>query len=246
MTDFLRFTLYAPLASWGDTAVGEIRGSWDRPSRSAMLGMIAAALGITRDDDPAHAALDASLAFGVRLLAPGQALIDYHTTQNPKAGFVKKRKPRTRRDALADPDLPTALSRRWLRQDALVLCAIWTRTGASYQLGDIATAIRQPVFVLYAGRKANALGLPLAPSMVAADSLAAVLADDPELPGDLRALRPPGGWGLEVAHDPCEHFDAGLDASRVIVRRDASPVRSRWQFAERPVNVGHVPRASGS
>ena len=30
MTGFLLFTLYAPLASWGEIAVGETRGSWDR------------------------------------------------------------------------------------------------------------------------------------------------------------------------------------------------------------------------
>jgi CRISPR system Cascade subunit CasD len=209
-----------------------------------MLGLIAAALGITRDDDAAHAALDASLGFGFRLLSAGQPLIDYHTTQNPKPGVVKKRKPATRREALAADEPETALSRRWLRQDALTLCAVWCRENAAYDLDQIAAAIRHPVFVLYAGRKANALGLPLVPTRISADSLAAVLASDPDLPGDLRSLMPAGGWGAEVAHDACESFHAGLDASRVVLRRDANPVRSRWQFADRVVNVGHIPSPS--
>ena len=42
---FLLFTLYAPMASFGEVAVGERRMSWSRPGRSAILGMVAARLG---------------------------------------------------------------------------------------------------------------------------------------------------------------------------------------------------------
>ena len=45
MPDFLTFALAAPLAAMGEIAVGERRGSWDRPGRSAVLGLIAAVLG---------------------------------------------------------------------------------------------------------------------------------------------------------------------------------------------------------
>ncbi len=38
----LAFTLYAPLAGLGDLAVGERRGGFDRPGRSAILGLVAA------------------------------------------------------------------------------------------------------------------------------------------------------------------------------------------------------------
>jgi len=66
--DYLVFQLYGPLASWGDIAVGETRPSALTPSRSAILGLLAAALGLKRPDtakseperedwEQAHAAL---------------------------------------------------------------------------------------------------------------------------------------------------------------------------------------------
>lgn len=241
MTRFLRFTIYAPLASWGEPAVGEIRGSWDRPSRSAILGMLAAALGILREDDAAHVRLDESLGVAVRLLARGTTLIDYHTTQNPKPSVVKKRKPTTRRMALDLDEPETALSRRWLRQDSLYVVALWLRPESAVTFDQLVDALQRPAFTLYAGRKANALGLPLLPVVLDAESLAAAMRDDPQLPDGLAALRPSEGWGREVAHDRCLGFDAALAAVSSVARRDASPVRSRWQFAERTVYIGRIP-----
>jgi CRISPR system Cascade subunit CasD len=241
VTAFLRFTLYAPVASWGEPAVGEIRSSWDRPSRSAVLGLLAAALGITRDDDGGHARLDASVGVAVRLLAAGEPLMDYHTTQNPRESLLRKRAPATRREALAMGEPATALSARWLRQDALALIALWLKPGATLTVSQLEAALCEPAFTLYAGRKANALGLPLSPALVQSQSLAEALREAPVLPESFERLRPRGGWGREVSHDLCEDFDAGLVAERSAVRRDAAPVRSRWQFSDRTVYFGRIP-----
>ena len=48
--DYLVFRLYGPMCSWGDIAVGEVRPSTVHPAKSAILGLIAAALGIKRPD----------------------------------------------------------------------------------------------------------------------------------------------------------------------------------------------------
>ncbi len=96
MTSFLLFTIYAPFASWGDIAVGETRGSWDRPSRSAVLGLLGAALGIVREDQAAHDALDIGYGVAVRADAVGVALRDYHTAQTADASRVRKARARTR------------------------------------------------------------------------------------------------------------------------------------------------------
>ena len=101
MTQFLLATLYAPLASWGDIAVGEVRNSWDTPSRSAVLGLVAAALGLRRDEQEAHATLDRTLAVAVRVDLTGIAMVDYHTAQSVSAAAVKKHKPASRRELLA-------------------------------------------------------------------------------------------------------------------------------------------------
>lgn len=253
MTPFLLLTLYAPLSSWGDIAVGEVRGTWDRPSRSAVLGLVAAALGVDRDDQGAHDALDSGYGVAARQDAAGAPLVDYHTAQTAVEGTVKALKkrgvPLTRR-ALLDKrngDPQTILSRRSYRQDALATVALWARAGARWPLGQLVERLRRPVFVLYAGRKANAFGLPLDPEVVAADTLAGAFARraDPPRALDASRLRLAPVGAREIAHDPCaDDFASGLRTVRRELRRDAGAQRTRWQFAERVVEVG-VPLSPG-
>lgn len=244
---FLVLTLYAPIASWGDTTVGEVRSSWDRPSRSAILGLCAASLGITRDETHLHDALDAGLGIGIRQAAAGTTLADYHTAQDPPANVVRKRRPRTRREALMMAEPQTTLSQRTVRLDSLHVMALWGRTTMPWTLEALRSALRAPAFVLYAGRKANALGLPLGPRVVEFQTLAEALDVMPEFPAEVQRLQPREGWGRVVAHDRCEGFDAGLDVmfERPLTRRDATPHRTRWTFGERQVHMGTL-RAGGA
>jgi len=258
MTEFLLFTIYAPLMSWGDIAVGELRGSWDRPSRSAILGLLAAGLGIDRSDQAGHDALEAGYGLAVRVDCAGTAMTDYHTAQTMRQSViqsvVKKLGGQPPRAAILDPEpilekstFPpeTMLSRRTYRQDALASIALWVRAAAPvYTLERLAEALRHPVFVLYAGRKANPLGLPLSPRIVAATSLAGAFAELPTFPSILEWPRgaPQPTASAEITHDPCDGFETGLQPLRREVRRDGAPQRTRWQFAERVVEVGVVAR----
>lgn len=245
MTEFLLFTLYAPLASWGDIAVGESRGSWDRPSRSAVLGLVAAALGLVREDQDAHDALDAGYGVAVRLDAAGTTLSDYHTAQTVASSVVKKMRPRTRAELLGAGAHQTMLSRRAYRQDALATIALWVRGGvpARWTLGALRDALRRPAFVLYAGRKANVLGAPLDPEIVSAGTLADAFIQRPPAPRGVDGRRIVAGapWGREVAHDAIrdeDGFAAGLTPYRRDMRRDVPAHRVRWQFTERAVDIG--------
>jgi CRISPR system Cascade subunit CasD len=256
VTEFLLFTLHAPLASWGEIAVGETRGSWDRPSRSAVLGPVAAALGRTREAQADHDALDAGYGVAVRLDAVGSPLVDYHTAQTAPASLARRLGTTTRARLLAAGDPQTILSRRHYRQDAVATVALWARDGARWPLAALAEALRQPAFMLYAGRKANALGLPLAPQVIPAATLAdaflrraelqGVQADAPEPAREAirrlwAALRPRGGWGREVAHDAWDGGETGLQPQRRELRRDTAAHRGRWHFADRTVEVGLLP-----
>lgn len=244
MTAFLLLTLYAPLASWGEIAVGEERGSWDRPSRSAVLGLFAAALGIERGDQAGHDALEAGYGLGVRLDAPGVPLTDYHTAQTVAAAALRRRPPATRAALLEAGERQTVLSRRGYRQDALATVAVWPTAAARWSLDELAAALRAPAFALFAGRKSNPFGLPVHPEIVTSDTLAGALARRPPVPPELGSaiarIRPRQGWGREVAHDPCTQFPSGLRELRREVRRDAAPQRGRWQFAERVVEIGEI------
>ncbi|MCY4377532.1 MAG: type I-E CRISPR-associated protein Cas5/CasD, partial [Spirochaetaceae bacterium] len=112
----LLFTLYAPMASFGEVAVGERRMSWARPGRSAVLGLVAAALGNKRADEAAHRKLEDALHYAVRTDAPGRPLIDYHTAQTPRAR--RGRTFATRREELRSENLHTVLSTREWRGGA--------------------------------------------------------------------------------------------------------------------------------
>lgn len=249
MTQFLVFTLYAPLASWGEIAMGEQRGSWAVPSRSAVLGLVAAALGLTRDDVAAHEALDAGYGFAVRQDAPGVPLSDYHTTQTMAQAALMKNPPATRRDLLLAAKPETILSHRAYRADTLATAALWPATAQSrWPLEALVEHLRAPVFTLYAGRKSNPLGLPLNPEVLEAATLAGAFARRPPCPLadlapelELERLRPSGGWGRLVAHDLLEPEQSGFAAARYEIRRDARPDRQRWLFAERSVAVGQLP-----
>lgn len=271
MTEFLLFTLYAPLASWGEVAVGETRGSWDRPSRSAVLGLVAAALGLTREEQDEHDALDRAYGVAVRLDAPGTSLIDYHTAQTVAASAAKRSGARTRAELLRSGEPETMLSRRAYRQDAVATAALWLWPDAIQRLGglgarlrslsELESALRNPVYTLYAGRRANVFGLPTAPEILETPTLADALLRRSasrgmrtDVPADAHAalqrawdaLRPRRGWGQEVAHDPWEESSLGLRPLRREVRRDGSADRRRWQFANRTVEVGLLPTAAES
>jgi CRISPR system Cascade subunit CasD len=227
MRDYLIFRLYGALAAWGDIAVGEYRPSFAHPTKSAIIGLLAAALGIRRDDAERQKTLAEVCVFAVRVDAMGTMLRDYHTAQVPpaKRGITHC----TRRSELAASKLNTVLSSRDYRCDAVYTVAIEVREGAAYTARQLADALTKPVFTLYLGRKSCPLALPLQPKVVTRDSLREALArlvlDDGELAGIIHDSPTLIYWedGLE----------SGFTDEQIIIRRDAPLSRTRWQFGER-------------
>lgn len=241
---FLLFTLYAPMGSFGEIAVGERRMSWARPGRSAILGLVAAAQGIERTDEKAHQRLEAGLHYAVRTDAPGRPLVDYHTAQTPKAR--KGRRFATRREELGSDGLNTVLSVREWRTDACFTVALWPRSDQDVDLDGIAEALRHPRFVLYVGRKSAPPGLPLNPEIIEAGTfLAAFEARQPtdEERTVLRCIHIPGTARRMIAFD---HDAPGAPAgTRVERRRDGIVSRLRWQFADRLERISPLEEEGG-
>jgi CRISPR system Cascade subunit CasD len=237
--DFLLFRPYAPLASWGEVAVGEDRPSHDYPGRSAVLGLVAAALGIRRDEQSRLDALSAGLGLAVAVYSGGHLLRDYHTAQVPSASQMKKRPHRTRADELALPraDLNTILSKRDYRQDALSVVMLWRRSDAAdVSLADIKQALLTPQFVLYLGRKSCPPAVPLRPQIIAADTLmdAVARADFPPIDG-LRGVDQLQRFAFdEDLPVPLGQVDATVFS---VTRRDQPGSRRRWQFSDRTERV---------
>jgi CRISPR system Cascade subunit CasD len=250
MPAFLTFALVAPMASFGGIAVGERRSGWDRPARSAVLGLVGACLGLEREDDAAQQALAEGCALALLCHAPGRLLADYHTAQVPSA--ARGRRLATRAQELEEKDLNTVLSRRDYRVGAWHLGALWPRGAAArWTLEQLAEAMRRPRFVPYLGRKSCPLGLPLAPQIAEAeDAVAALLgrhAAGPEAHfafGRRRtALREamagaaPERLTVTLDDIDSENLTTPHEALRTERRRDAPRSRRRWQFDLRDERV---------
>ncbi len=239
---FLVFQLQAPLSSWGDTAVGEYRGSYDYPGESALLGLLGAAIGIRREDEAGHAGLRLGYGFAVGVQSMGKLLRDYHTAQVPGRVALKGRPHATRRDELAVPkaNLNTILSTRDYRQDAASLIAVQPRDNAPYTLEVLADKLRQPRFVLYLGRKSCPPAVPLHPLVIDANSaLAAVDEYRTRLEAQCEALKDRHG---RVPLEPSgkvtrlvwgDGIEAGVSADLSAPRKDRLIRRQGWQFGDR-------------
>jgi CRISPR system Cascade subunit CasD len=127
-TLLLRFA--APLQAWGSESKFNIRSTQREPTKSAVIGLLAAALGILREDAQALEPLH-QLRFGVRIDQPGQLLHDFHTAHKPG-------------------DANPFVTHRYYLADAVFLVAL---EGADDALEPYAHALRHPVFPLFFGRR---------------------------------------------------------------------------------------------
>ena len=243
---FLLFTLYAPMGAFGEVAVGERRMGWARPARSAVFGLVAAAQGIVRSDEDSYRTLEQGLHFAVRVDFAGRPFVDYHTTQTPKAR--RGRRYATRRHELESGDLYTVLSSREWRSDTCFTAALWAREGGLVDLDEIREALRHPQFVLYMGRKAAPLGLPLDPTVIEAGNLTEAFEKrqpDEIVAGVLELIRDKDTATYEIAFDArASGVPDTSNNARQERRRDAVVSRTRWQFTYRHECIIASPRGT--
>ncbi len=238
MQDFLIFTLYGPLVAWGDIAVGEYRPSLSHPSKSAILGLIAGALGIDRYDDEAHRALDAFLGFGLRVESIGELLRDYHTVQVPASPNTVHS---TRQSELQDERIKTILSQRDYRNDAYAESAIWLKGKSNYQLADIANALHQPYYAPFLGRKSCTPALPFDPAIIKAETLKDAFQKyhkETKIPEKLReklrrSIVRYGTQGNSASIHWEDGIHSGITNVRQITQKDRVISRKKWQFRDR-------------
>jgi CRISPR system Cascade subunit CasD len=237
MNQYLVFQLQGPMASWGEPAPGEVRHTNALPGRSSLLGLLAAALGIRRDEEDKLALLHQHYQFILCANEKPSWMRDYHTVQVPKA--VRNMRWRTRREELQDKALlETTISRRDFYCDGYWLVMLAMTEGAPWSLERLRQALQFPEFPLYLGRKSHPLALPLWPQIyegLAGDVLLnaqeAFLTRLSQLPGAQRLgrLQPVCWW---------EGQHAGLKEEIRGERRDQPISRRRWQFAPRVYSQG--------
>ncbi|MCC3769500.1 type I-E CRISPR-associated protein Cas5/CasD [Streptomyces sp. UNOC14_S4] len=155
-TRVLLLRLAGPLQSWGDRSAFNRRETRPEPTKSGIVGLLAAAAG-----RPRGAALDdlAGLDLGIRTDQPGSILRDYHTVSDyrgrplPAAAVNAK--------GLQKPTSPakhTHVTQRFYLQDAVFVAAL---EGPDELVTALEHALRRPVFPLALGRRSCTPTQPL-------------------------------------------------------------------------------------
>ncbi len=133
----LLLRLAAPLQSWGAESKFDIRRTKREPTKSGVVGLLAAALGRRRDDEISDLS---GLRFGVRVDQEGELLQDFHMVRkDEKTSYL------TRRNYLCD---------------AVFLAGFESRDEEFLQKLD--EALHHPAFPLYLGRRSCPPTQPLA------------------------------------------------------------------------------------
>lgn len=226
MREYLVFTLTATLAAMGGPAGHERRGTETWPGRSAVLGILAAALGVRRNGD--FSALD-RLGLAIAVFEQGGYLRDWHTVQTVPTAAVKG--PQTRAQALKAASsgnaLKTTITKRDYRVAPLYGVAVWDG-----DLDHLRQALETPVFTLYLGRKSCPLAFPVSPKIVRTDDPATALRNV-ELPSWCVKTR------AEIMVSSPEDLN-GLKAKQVHMRHDDPIDREAWHFGLREEAVYDV------
>jgi len=133
----LLMRLAGPLQSWGSSSRFARRGTEIAPTKSGVIGLLAAAKGIRRTE-PLTELL--GLDFGVRLDQPGQIVRDFQTARS------------------LDGRRSAPLTYRFYLSDAAFLAAVG---GERELLCGLAEALQRPRFPLYLGRRSCAPAGPV-------------------------------------------------------------------------------------
>jgi CRISPR system Cascade subunit CasD len=227
MAEWLIIHLRGPFASFAESPGNTTRKTGDMPSRSALIGLAAAALGIERSDQVRQTQLADALVTASALLSSGDILSDFHTFQslNDAAKGASSRV-----NALARKEyLETGITRRDYRTDASWQAAYrLSSTAGIVALTELKKAFQQPQFALYLGRRSCPPSHPLNPKLYEAEDVRDAFVAYAE------------ETGLAVEFVPCvfsleDHSDAdGSQITSQHLRRDDPRDRSiRWTFAER-------------
>jgi CRISPR system Cascade subunit CasD len=225
MGDYLILKLHGPMQAWGEHTFEGLRPSANFPTRSGILGLLGACLGIGRNEYDRLEALADSVGMAVRVdehLVPQREgtrpvkmvkMTDYHTVKDAReeyTGLKSHETIQTWREYLYDAEFTVAL---------------WLRDNAAMALDELEAAVKTPYFTPYLGRRSCPLARPLFHSRVSGGDVVEAL----------QSIAPQGGTIYSEEQ-------IGSQLKRV---RDVPLIRQPRQFAGRNIYVrggDHVPQ----
>jgi CRISPR system Cascade subunit CasD len=147
MDRVLALFLDAPLQSWGYQSRFDRRTSLSYPTRSGVVGLICAALGVDRFDTSRLQQLDGALSIVAYTFGRPSMITDYHTIGG---GYDGKRQPQNIVRKADGSSGDTVVTYRDFLQDARFGALL---RGQAALLEEIARALEDPKWGLWLGRK---------------------------------------------------------------------------------------------
>lgn len=212
----LVLTLAGPLQAWGSASRFTTRSTDDAPTRSGVIGLLAAAQG-RRRTDPLEEYVD--VRFGVRIDQPGRLLRDFQTAHT-----------------LDGKSMP--LSMRYYRADARYLAVV---SAPSALVEALAEALRRPVFPLYLGRRSCPPAEPLVPQLVDATLGEALRDEEWRAAPWWRRRQGAEPAMLEFRADKGSVPELAVDAQMTVRDEPISFDPQHRQYGWRTVDLGRVP-----
>ena len=176
MQEYLILRLQGPMQSWGEHTFEGKRPSGNFPTRSGLLGLLGACLGIRRNDRARLQQLADSIGFAVlkedrfvvngfgkKVPLPIIKTTDYHTVRDAREDYVGLK------------SHETIQTWREYLFDAAYTAAIWNTDTAYISLNELEQAVKAPLFTPYLGRRSCPLSRPLYETRVNAENACSAL-----------------------------------------------------------------------
>jgi CRISPR system Cascade subunit CasD len=204
MKDYLILKLQGPMQAWGEHSFEGLRPSSFVPTRSAVLGLIGACLGVGREDRTAQAELADCFGLAVRIdrrRLPGsserrlrqQKLTDYHTIKGARSDYR----------GLKSHD--TIQTWREYLLDAEFSVALWERHDARQLVDKVEQAVKKPIFTPYLGRRSCPIARPLFEKRLKAEDEFSALNQVGPVGGEIYSETPGKVRSLKVRDVPMIH-----------------------------------------
>ncbi len=170
----LLMRLAAPMQAWGLASKYDRRDTQRAPTKSGVIGLVAAALGRRRSDNIEDLQ---ALRFGVRIDREGKLLRDYHTAKSVKSAYV---------------------THRYYLADAVFLAGL---EGEDEILKVIESALKRPQYPLFLGRRSCPPEGKLLLGIRYGKSLVDALQEEPWLISDWLRSKEPEHVELRIVTD---------------------------------------------
>jgi CRISPR system Cascade subunit CasD len=148
MNTYIVLKLQGVMQAWGGHTYEDLRHTELIPTRSGLLGLLGACLGIDRSDAETQNRLAGSVVIAVRSECPPQRITDFHTVLDAR-----------KVDGKSNPY--PVVSRREYLCDARYTVLLEIPEGAPFSADQIEQALKKPVYTLFLGRRSCPISRPL-------------------------------------------------------------------------------------